>query len=912
MDENLNIELIEKQIRSQEYTLHHDDFFERKDLEMEKAGNLERRNVQYNPLIRRKISIEMNELEPGITITNKMVDNGELSNKQKIERHNRRKSIRKKLINDIKEQDNENQLSEEQLNAMVNEQVNFMVNAELIHSARSKEYKKQMSQNLDIKELKNKEELNYRELKEFNMKRRFWFDDNVGDDRIEEFITNYKFDNSISGYFTQRYVRENYSKSLKKLNELKGIIEYLELYPETELKQSVTLEEIRSLVGYCEALFKDSMEMLGYEFTENSVTMEYSITPRQAKENRQNQEKIPAFIKQIINEINVRTNNESLEKELNDKFKQWNKSDYEQQLSEERRQLLKDVRDRSNVPVINLDYKNRMKLLVYYDAQIKYLTDEYNNVTDEKQSVRRVTIHEKISQITILMDRVNDECKVIYGLLENVHFKRPLTFEQKDYYTQRVKDDSVQREIVKELLKPYYDANEKKTESLAQEKLLDNAAKLCKRIRRDMKPAELMEIQQEIYEMNKALGEVNVLTLGPIDKFNVKKIRIMADKARAGALYIANRKYNLGSYINYNFNIFTKEEQNYIDTKKAEALRNSEITNTGKIIEQYALKKLAGLEYAYNSITAELMNNSEMREKIEKIYNKYTPKKVRKAAATGEQESEEINKIKTNHPEFDKKFGEILKLTDYKSHYEKKKAQLGDHSISDDEKKELELDMKYLEIVAKLGKSDYFLAGKSRQTNNGIKVVGDVIIRSLTGFNRNSEIAAMSEKDIFDMTYNMAAGFFQESDKKIDKSAYKAQNMAGVKTYKKILLSHYKKLYAKYGLEMMNLDESVLRYDELMADFDETQVHDKLRNDPDNFNLNDPEDRLLYEIIAYYRTFMANINTQLHNMKGSNTLYVAGESERMLYKGYVRDELNVHRAYLKEHEGELKINGNDK
>ena len=52
------------------------------------------------------------------------------------------------------------------------------------------------------------------------MRRRFWFDDGGDNSRIERFVKEYKCEIGMTNFFKVEYVKENYSKALKKLNEI--------------------------------------------------------------------------------------------------------------------------------------------------------------------------------------------------------------------------------------------------------------------------------------------------------------------------------------------------------------------------------------------------------------------------------------------------------------------------------------------------------------------------------------------------------------------------------------------------------------------------------------------------------------------------------------------------------------------
>ena len=772
---NVHINNIETMVSLEQDDIYHDDFQVQKSesvlshVHHDKIDNVFstlRKNANYH--------LEMVRQEDGIQITNKMVDEGKLSTKQKIDRHNMKKSIRKKIAEEGDflqgEQHGPQKLTGE-------DRVNFVAEAQLIHKSRNKEYNKFLSRfknntNGEISEI---------QMRMFRMRRRFWFDDGGDNSRIERFVKEYKCESGMTKFFKVEYVKENYSKALKKLNEIKGVAEYMSIYPETETIQGVTAEELTKIAESCEKIFKCSLNILGYEFTEDTDAMEFSLERRESIFDSNTLEKSNKDIVDILNDVTYRNNMKNVDKELEEKFQDWTDKF---RFGENETGLI-DFVQKTQVPqTIKNDYEKRIRLMAYYNEQISYLESQSDLVKDENYSIRRISFKEKINELTLKKLKINEECRIIYGLCKNISLEKELTIEQLDYYTARIEDDRITKKyLINRVLMPYSEISKAKSEEISLDKLMQNAEKMSKRIRRSMKPIQLIEMQSELYELDKALKTVNISELDATNKYYVQRIKITAAKARAAALFIANEKADITKS---NFST----EDFYVSKDEKIAIKEKYGAVNRENIRKYAIDQAAILETLYEDSYAELINNSQLRKTL------------------------------------------------------------------------------------------------------------NVQEREL--------VKDMSENDILDMLHKMSVGVFEETT--ADENTlnfYRNQNLEGLKIYKQNLLKHYKRLYAKYGLEWIDLGEYTIRYKEMKGDFTETQVHDMLRNDPENFDFTNPDDRLLYELIAFYRPMIASMD----GIKGyfnSDEEYIAGSTESGMDKEWMAKDVAVHLAYLKEHEGELK------
>ena len=112
-------------------------------------------------------------------------------------------------------------------------------------------------------------------------------------------------------------------------------------------------------------------------------------------------------------------------------------------------------------------------------------------------------------------------------------------------------------------------------------------------------------------------------------------------------------------------------------------------------------------------------------------------------------------------------------------------------------------------------------------------------------------------------------------------------------------------VYKKYGLELKKPEFYCTNHKEINSDIPESQVHEMISYDQNNYDFSKTEDRLLYSLIGYYRSIMASISAGINDLKSMESSYVAGTLENYIDKEMKKNYAYIHYAYLKEHEGEL-------
>ena len=892
---------IEISVNMEEHRYLHEDFLKLKDPECEREIEDIQKNIRYRKFWNdRSNSGLMTEIAPGIPYTNEMADNGKLNYKQKRERDNIKKSLKQEYLKD-KSKDEIDQISDEEW-ARVNAKNDFLAGGRVLINERNKRRNKKLQQIMKLNKVTDASQLSEADIKLFSIGQRFWMDDVDKDvngaiyegkkNKIKEFVEAYVFDRNIIEHFNRAYIKENFSKALKELNEIKGVAEYLQMYPDTVMKQNMPVDKVVELARQCDMLFNCEMKAIGFEYSEEPLTQKAQLNETTIVNDNYVKENCEKQIKLIIADTNKELDRDTLEKELNKKYAWTRSNEYEQYVSEEHRTKTDELNGD-----FRRDYGQRAILCAYYNAQMEYLNEEILKLgNSHKDNARRNVIDDKINTITIKLNKVMHEMRVVYSAFTKLHENKKLSFQEQNYVLRMMSNRDKQKCLL-DYVNVYFEVNaeEKVTVTLKEEeqkKLLEEAGNLCKSIQTNMGVSELINMQKQLYEMQKMLKRVDKTKLSTVDSYNIKKIEVFATRARASVIYYANQhlRDNLNSVFSpiSEYKKLTKAEQDAIKEEYGEINFDT--------IDKYAMKQINISIADSDSLMSEFLNSSELHTILEKQYQR--------TYKTGNELENPIEGIRTKHPEVVKRYMEMpKKLSDLLAIYQSNKEKLAGGSLTEEERKEAEREMKYAEIVRKLHIEKYYISGNSKKKLNGRTIYRDTLIRGISGIERIPEFSDMTEEEMFNMMSKLSVGVFEET-KDVDKTEYRRQNLEGLAIFKSKLLEHYKKMYSKYGLRWMDMDQYVMNMREVNNDFAESQPQDALRYDPDNFDMNNSEDRLLYALIGFYRPMIATLSTNV--VAVSNGKYVAKYANNTVHNQWVAQNVQKHFAYLKEHEGELK------
>lgn len=797
------------------------------------------------------------------------------------------------------------------------EEFNFLADAKIVQASRDKFRNTIYREYMKATDIRTEEEIPEGVKENLKISQRFWFDDVSKEElaidgfpnrgRIERYISEYKFDNSILEMFKPEYIEHNYSKALKELNAIKGIAEYLDKFgtEDLKLKQQIKVEDVTALARNCEQLFKRSLNILGYAYEEDEASMSVNLHAQPKFNDRSVLAHPQAVSQKIINTINYETDMNNIELQLKHKFNNWNEEDFLKKISADKMAALnninnlirngKSIMQSDFITAINRNYESKTRVIVYYEAQQDYLREEMTKV-EEKDFIKRLQMEDKLIELDNTINELTGTCELIYSIINDTYAGKELSVEQKQYlYRNPFYRDGIQKDT-EEILYVYNDvatgnAEEKITD---KEELIKMVNDLNQKIKSDMNLYELVKYQKELFELSDYISKFDFSNLNSEEKLSFRKVSNNAIKARAAVLFIASKRMD-----------YIKDSKFSIEQYMSEAEKNiiSENGNkkiTAESIEQYVSSQFSVANQNSASAFAEFVNDREQHTKLLTAIHEHNDSL---------KWNDDMNDVKfeNNHPEFNRN---MKKMSQYASElnvkYSEWKKELSNPDIGPEQKEALEKNIAYLEIYKKLYAQDYFLNGRKNEKYNGTSVAGDKIIRSIPAFNSIPEIANMSEEAIFQMAHNLSKGVFEEGNvSKEQEAAFKRENSLGLAVYKEKLLEHYKNLYRKYGLEWKSPEFYIRNYKEMLSDFTETQVHDKLRNDPANFELEDAEDRLLYELIAFYRPYIAAVDAGISSLKKANGVYTAGTIENMMHTQWYDKNVQIHLAYLKKHEGEL-------
>lgn len=132
--------------------------------------------------------------------------------------------------------------------------------------------------------------------------------------------------------------------------------------------------------------------------------------------------------------------------------------------------------------------------------------------------------------------------------------------------------------------------------------------------------------------------------------------------------------------------------------------------------------------------------------------------------------------------------------------------------------------------------------------------LGEPLFRSFSSFGNFGDLdAALTKEELKLMLRNLGAGGnLKENVDSEQSQVIRDKNLAGVRTYKKVLQKHYTDMFKKYGdVDNMSLKERISRKNEIEDAFSNMQVDNHwVDRFPKLFN--SPEDEALVDIIHYY------------------------------------------------------------
>lgn len=132
--------------------------------------------------------------------------------------------------------------------------------------------------------------------------------------------------------------------------------------------------------------------------------------------------------------------------------------------------------------------------------------------------------------------------------------------------------------------------------------------------------------------------------------------------------------------------------------------------------------------------------------------------------------------------------------------------------------------------------------------------LGEPLFRSFSSFGNFGDLdAALTKEELKLMLRNLGAGGNLKDNVDAQQSQIiRDKNLAGAKTYKKVLQKHYTDMFKKYGdVDKMSLEERISRKNEISDAFSNMQVDNHwVDRFPKLFN--SPEDEALVNIIHYY------------------------------------------------------------
>ena len=146
--------------------------------------------------------------------------------------------------------------------------------------------------------------------------------------------------------------------------------------------------------------------------------------------------------------------------------------------------------------------------------------------------------------------------------------------------------------------------------------------------------------------------------------------------------------------------------------------------------------------------------------------------------------------------------------------------------------------------------------------------LGEPLFRSFSSFGNFGDLdAALTKEELKLMLRNLGAGGNLKDNVDSEQSQIiRDKNLAGVRTYKKVLQKHYTDMFKKYGdVDNMSLEERISRKNEISDAFSNMQVDNHwVDRFPKLFN--SPEDEDLVNIIHYYNYTSAYMITSESNI----------------------------------------------
>lgn len=733
---------------------------------------------------------------------------------------------------------------------------------------------------------------------------------------IKAYISRYSFNHTMIEEFEYKYVRKNYTRSIQRLNEIKGLRDYVKKYGTDGLNLKYSKEDVVRIVDECEEMFRISLEVNGWFVETDSTNMNYQIRFRKKEIGAVSAaDRKISEMKTMFTDLNIKSAKEKAEELLDKKFSNWSEENYQEELvrlgREDRIPEVKKLINETTIDGEHFELANRLfvdfqvneKTIVFFGAQIHYLNELLEQMSVEVEDVM-VQLEKKLSELEQKNEAIMKTNVLIQNTITNVVIGEEMTMEQKEYIhinkmsLQGDKQEVVRSETVK-MLKIYKEVQESEIEALEQKELKIQIEEINKKIGIETPPLELLQYQKELYTLEKQLKGQDLSTWNAKENFLAKKIKIYAERVRVVALQSAFKKIEI-----------TEAELTVVEQQALGIVEGNPIDI--KNVEAYAKKIYTMTQKQYMKDYADYVNaiRNEMQKEVKIMPMPEVGSPVFLENFEWLQEPLEDRKKKTVpklFAEMSASVREIL-LTELerKNAYIKLQLILKNKDLEEKERTDAQIASQYLEIIEKLHYQNYSLFGnEKKRKKNGESANGDKIIRSVYDFYKVTNFANMSENEMFDMTSKMSKGVFEnpeimENDKKEE---IRQTNRAGLNVYKKNLLAHYKKLYNKYGLEWKNQEEAVHIYTELLKDIPAVQVHSMLCNDLENFDFKNKDERMLYELILFYSSYLQWLDFGFGKFKSN---IKAGNIETSKANNIGKTNIRLRYRYLKRHEQELK------
>lgn len=628
--------------------------------------------------------------------------------------------------------------------------------------------------------------------------------------------------------FTPEYIGKNYLRAKQELNELIGLVEGLR-----EIGELNEFKKVEEYADLCKEAFNSALIANGLKYKEGAVDMLEAASEEETKQAKQKNiedlKKVAEKFEEARYEDELRKIELRLKRENNENIEKietliaGDLEVYKEQKEIVDKLYAKYVESKT----LLLTEKNRFE-------KINYMRDKWKGDISYKAFLN---YDEQVIELDKLIYKLNKEQTVIKGIISAVLRKEDLTEKQKEFlhinnlkkYTELEKKYI---DILTDVEQMYYRVSDKVFD---EKEVREEVDWMCSILKEDMTVNELADIHVKIHEIAikvRWYKEEYKLDDTAINKFKIKKIEAYDTIARAAALIKTSKitKITLAELFSYEENIIFKG-------KTEKKLDNSMVEKYAKELYKKGLLQLA-------TVRKEFFSNEEL------------------AGEWIKREKADIP-VHTNHSNFSntikiikkdyKQEKDLRKAYDkYKEHIAylqgEKKQYAADHkkvAEINNEIEEYEVMISYLEIVKKLTTDKFYLHGDETKK-------GDILYRSIDGVDRVPQFANMSENEIFEMSRKLAKGAFEEPTVK-EKEEYRKENLKGVEILKANLEQHYLGLYRKYGLAFPSTDYIYEHCEELRKDFSQAQVDDMLSNIEGIFDENIEADKLLLELIAFYR-----------------------------------------------------------